>query len=206
MRYVYPTVGLKRYRFPTHVNDLVFDRSEARSSEAFVVVLEPGESPPKHRHDDTEQVFYVLEGRGTLTAGDGDERHAVSPGDVVLVPPGTWHSIRAEGGGLRYLAVDCFVSDRAREEPTWDEHARAMCRRNGWDYEEVVRPGRSPGRQGARLELASRDPHLERHKTRDASDETRATSDGLPAADGAGPKAPGRRNDPRAREPKERER
>jgi quercetin dioxygenase-like cupin family protein len=139
MAYVYPTVGLKRYRFPTHINDLVFDRSEARCSEAFLVVLGPGEAPPRHRHDDTEQVFYVLDGRGTLAVGDRDERFPLAPGHVVLVPPGTWHSVRAEGGPMRYLAIDCFVSDRAREEPTWDAHARALCARNGWDYEAVVK-------------------------------------------------------------------
>lgn len=137
MSYVYPTDGLKRYRFPTHVNDLVFDRSEARCSEAFVVVLKPGEAPPRHRHDDTEQVFYILDGRGTLTVGD-DECHAVAPGNVVRIPPGVWHAIRAEGAAMRYLAIDCFVSGLAREERTWDEHVRAMCTRNGWDYEKVV--------------------------------------------------------------------
>ncbi len=138
MTYIYPTEKLKRYRFPTHVNDLVFDRSEARCSEAFVVVLEPGQSPPRHRHEDTEQVFYILEGRGTLTLGDDDACHAVRAGEVVLIPPETWHSIRAECGPMRYLAVDCFVAGREREEPTWDAHARAMCAHNGWDYDAVV--------------------------------------------------------------------
>lgn len=138
MPYVYATDNLKRYRFPTHVNDLVFDRSEAKCSEAFMVVLEPGESPPRHKHDDTEQVFYILEGRGTLTVGDEEARHDVAGGQVVLIPPGTWHRIRAEGGPMRYLAIDCFVSGRPREEPTWDAHARAMCARNGWDYQAVV--------------------------------------------------------------------
>lgn len=137
MAFVYPTTALKRYRFPTHVNDLVFDRSEARCSEAFIVVLAPGEAPPRHKHDDTEQVFFILEGGGTLTIDD-DRRQAVSPGDVVLIPPGTWHTIRAEGGTMRYLAIDCFLADRARDEPTWDEHVRAMCHRNGWEYAQVV--------------------------------------------------------------------
>jgi len=33
------TVG---YRFPTHSIDLVMDRAEAATSEAFVVILQPG--------------------------------------------------------------------------------------------------------------------------------------------------------------------
>jgi quercetin dioxygenase-like cupin family protein len=138
MPYVYPASGLKRYRFPTHINDLIYDRSAARCSEAFIVVLDPGGAPPLHKHDDTEQVFYILEGEGRLTAGAEKTAQAVRPGDVVVLPPGTWHSIRAEKATLRYLAVDCFVSEKARQEPTWDEHVRVLCRNQGWDYSRVV--------------------------------------------------------------------
>ena len=138
MRYVYGTERLKRYKFPTHINDLVFDRADARCSEAFIVVLEPGGGPPPHKHDDTEQVFYVIEGRGTLRVGREAEAHPVAERDVVVLPPGTWHTIRAEGGPMRYLAIDCFVSTDGRKEPTWDEHARVLCGEQGWDYRGVV--------------------------------------------------------------------
>jgi mannose-6-phosphate isomerase-like protein (cupin superfamily) len=138
-RCVFPTAaGLKRYRFPTHVNDLVYDRAEARHSEVFVVVLDPGEAPPFHVHEDTEQVFYILEGRGTLTIGADRHAEKVQPGQVVLVPPGTPHSIKADAGTpLRYLSVDCFGAGKPLE-PTWDEHVRANCRKFGWDYDRVV--------------------------------------------------------------------
>lgn len=39
-------------------------------------------------------------------------------GDVVRIPPSTWHKIRAEGGKLmRYVGVDCFVGGRPKAEP-----------------------------------------------------------------------------------------
>mgnify|MGYP001068817994 CR=1 FL=1 len=138
MRYVYETTGLKRYRFPTHVNDLVVDRSECAASEVFVVVLQPGEAPPLHKHDDTEQVYYVLNGEGVLSVGENGEKHPVMAGQVVVVPPATPHSIQATGGPLSYLAVDSFVSPEAKEEATWDEHVRAVCKQQGWDYGSVV--------------------------------------------------------------------
>jgi mannose-6-phosphate isomerase-like protein (cupin superfamily) len=138
MKHVRNRRDTKRYRFPTHTNDLIFDRAEARASESFFVVLEEGEAPPRHKHDDTEQVFYIIEGRGTLRIGDNDKACRVKPGDVVLVPSRTWHSIRSSGGPMRYLAVDCFLSEKARLEPTWDEHAQAMCRERGWDYAKVT--------------------------------------------------------------------
>ncbi len=138
MKYVYETAGLRRYRFPTHVNDLVVDRSEAECSEVFMVVLQPGEAPPLHRHDDTEQVYYMLDGEGILTVGEEKEAHPVMAGQVVVIPPATMHSIQAVGGAVRYLAVDSFVSPQAKLEATWDEHVRAVCGQQGWKYEDVA--------------------------------------------------------------------
>lgn len=139
MQYVFSTSRLKRYRFPTHINDLVVDRAAAETSEVFVVVLAPGEAPPLHQHDDTEQVFYILSGWGVLRIGAKQKKFPVRPGDVVRIPPHTLHSIRCQGKkSLRYLAIDCFVGGRPAAEPTWDSHARVMCRNNGWDYSRVV--------------------------------------------------------------------
>jgi quercetin dioxygenase-like cupin family protein len=139
MKYVFKTTNLKRYQFPTHINDIVVDRSEARNSEVFVVVLEPGKAPPLHKHDDTEQIFFIFEGKGTLTIGEEGRKFAVAPGDVVRIPPSTWHSIKADGGAtLKYISVDCFGT-LAREESTWDEHVVNMCKRYGWDYKEVTK-------------------------------------------------------------------
>lgn len=135
---VFPTTNLKRYRFPTHANDLVYDRSDATASEVFMVVLEPGEAPPLHVHDDTEQVFYIVAGNGTLTLGKEKKTFRVKPGDVVLIPPATPHSIKADATEtLRYLSVDCFGA-AARKEPTWDEHVKAVCNERGWSYAQVA--------------------------------------------------------------------
>ena len=140
--YVFNTRDTIRYRFPTHTNDLVMDRSEAEASEAFMVVLEPGEAPPLHRHDDTEQVFYIVSGAGTLFIGpNGGEQFPVKPGDLVRIPRGTLHRIHCQSTEpLTYLSIDCFVGGRPAEEPTWESHVRVMCRQNGWDFDQVRRP------------------------------------------------------------------
>ncbi len=138
-RYIFSTADTIRYRFPTHTNDLVMDRSEAETSEAFIVVLEPGEGLPLHRHPDYEQIFYVLEGTGVLEVGEQPERHPVRPGDLVRIPPHTLHRVVCTGGQpVRYLSIDAFVEDRAsRSEPTWDSHVSAMCREYGWDFDQI---------------------------------------------------------------------
>lgn len=140
MRYVFDTQKTTRYRFPTHVNELVLDRADAETSEVFIVVLEPGEAPPLHVHHDTEQIFYILEGKGLLQIGESAERYAVKPGDVVRIPPHTYHRIFCEGDKpLRYLSVDCFVGGRPKDEPTWDDHVRAVCAAQGWKFDDVKR-------------------------------------------------------------------
>ncbi|MFC1619605.1 cupin domain-containing protein [Candidatus Neomarinimicrobiota bacterium] len=137
VKYVFGTTDVKRYQFPTHRNDLVMDRREAANSEVFVVILEPGQAPPLHKHNDTEQIFYILEGKGDLIIED--KRYPVNPGDVVRIPPSTYHSIQASGDGdLRYLAIDCFITHQLAEEQTWDDHVKVMCQEHGWDYEMVV--------------------------------------------------------------------
>ena len=138
MNYVFSTVQPKRYRFPTHINDLVMDRAEAATSEVFIVEMAPGEAPPRHRHDDMEQIFYVLAGQGRLEVGDPVESFVVSPGDVVRIPVSTWHTVYCLGDEpLRYLAVDCFIAGRPAAEPTWDDHVRVVCEEQGWDFETI---------------------------------------------------------------------
>jgi mannose-6-phosphate isomerase-like protein (cupin superfamily) len=138
MKYVFPASKVKRYRFPTHINDLVVDRAEAKTSEVFIVVLKPGEAPPLHRHEDTEQIFYLLAGEGVLRIGRKSKSFPVQTGDVVRIPPSTLHSIRGTGKKpLRYLAVDCFTGGRPKKEPTWDSHVKVLCQEQGWNYESI---------------------------------------------------------------------
>lgn len=143
MKFIFPTSKTKHYRFPTHTNNLVLDRAYAETSEVFVVVLEPGEAPPFHKHDDTEQIFYILEGRGLLRVAAKKQLMPVRPGDIVRIPRTMFHSIRCDGKRpLVYLAIDCFTGGRPKAEPTWDSHARVMCKQNGWSYTRVVKPQR----------------------------------------------------------------
>lgn len=140
MNYVFSTQGTKRYRFPTHTNHLVMDRSEATNSEVFIVELTAGEAPPLHQHDDMEQVFYVLSGHGRLEVGPDEQAYPVTPGDVVRIPPSTPHAIHCLGDTtLKYLAVDCFLAGRPEAEPTWDAHIKNACRQLGWDYDQIVK-------------------------------------------------------------------
>jgi uncharacterized cupin superfamily protein len=69
------------------------------------VGLPPGSGgAPPHCHALEEEIFYVLDGSGTLALG-GDE-HPLTAGDVVARPPSTGvaHNLVAGDGGMTYLA------------------------------------------------------------------------------------------------------
>lgn len=139
MKYVFKTSEAKRYRYPTHANELVMDRAEAVASEVFITVMEPGEAPPLHKHDDTEQVFFVISGHGRLEVGLHLEAHPVVQGDVVRIPPATLHRIHCTSDEpLKYLAVDCFPGGRPEDEPSWDVHVQTVCKQQGWNYDDVI--------------------------------------------------------------------
>jgi mannose-6-phosphate isomerase-like protein (cupin superfamily) len=138
-QYVFDPREVVRYRFPTHTNDLIMDRRDGAAAEAFFVILEPGEAPPIHVHEDAEQVFFVLEGTGDLGVGpDAAERHPLKAGDFVRTPPGVPHAVRCTGPArLVYLSIDCFTAGPPAAEPTWDAHVKVMCATNGWDFDAV---------------------------------------------------------------------
>lgn len=137
INYVFETTNLKRYSFPTHINDLVVDRAQSSVSEVFMVIVEPGKSVHHHMHTDTEQIFYMIEGTGILSIGSDKVEYPVKPGDVIRIPLSTLHSIRTDSDtAIKYLCVDCFAGTPL--ETTWEQHVKVVCDQKGWDYNEVI--------------------------------------------------------------------
>ena len=60
-----------------------------------MVCYEPGQSTPMHAHPRQNEIFYVVEGRASMSIG-GTE-HAFEAGAMVHVPPGIPHDIRNLG-------------------------------------------------------------------------------------------------------------
>lgn len=115
------------------------DRPEAETSEAFIVILQPGKSPHLHVHHDTDQGYYVLRGAGTLRIdADNLQYYPITPGYLVRIPPHTIHLVRCdEPEPLGYLVIDCFLGGRPKDEPTWESQVPTICAQNGWDLDQV---------------------------------------------------------------------
>jgi quercetin dioxygenase-like cupin family protein len=137
-QFVYKTTDQYRYEFPTHINEIIVDRATSENSEVFMVIVEDGKSLNHHKHEDTEQIFYMIEGTGVLSIGEKKEETAIKPGDVIRIPPTVLHSVRTDPGqNIKYLSIDCF-GKQPPHESSWDEHVRVMCTEHGYDYNEVV--------------------------------------------------------------------
>ncbi len=79
-----------------HRNSCIRNQTLAEAS------LPPGGSSTAHRHLATEEIYYILEGRGLMRVDA--ERAEVGPGDAIAIPPGTSHQIANTGAGvLRFL-------------------------------------------------------------------------------------------------------
>jgi mannose-6-phosphate isomerase-like protein (cupin superfamily) len=63
--------------------------------------LEPGQATRRHYHVRSEEIYLIVEGTGELEI-DGETSHVVA-GDAILIPPGRWHQLTAEEGGVRLL-------------------------------------------------------------------------------------------------------
>ncbi len=86
-------------------NSAVANQSLAEAS------LPSGCATDRHYHRASEEIYFILEGEGTMEI-DGESR-LVGPGDGILIPPGAWHQITA-GQDLRFLC--CCAPPYAHED------------------------------------------------------------------------------------------
>ena len=70
--------------------------------------FEPGQEQKIHRHDDTDKVYIVLEGRGTFRVGD--EEHNLVPDEGVLAAAHQDHGVRNQTDQRLVLLV--FMAPR----------------------------------------------------------------------------------------------
>lgn len=73
----------------------ILDRanSPVKNQSLAEATLPPVTSTERHYHRESEELYFILEGRGEMEI-DGETR-VVGPGDAILIPPGAWHQIAA---------------------------------------------------------------------------------------------------------------
>jgi len=70
-----------------------------------------------HRHDDQDEIFFLLDGELTVQLRDGDVR--LFAGDLLVIPRGTEHCPRADGEARFLLIGPEVTSTAAGGKPAW---------------------------------------------------------------------------------------
>jgi mannose-6-phosphate isomerase-like protein (cupin superfamily) len=77
----------------SEIRELLAHRNSCIRQQSLAEARLPAHSATTpHHHPRTEEIYYILEGRGSMQVGD--ETHPVGPGDAIAIPPGARHQIR----------------------------------------------------------------------------------------------------------------
>ena len=68
-------------------------------------VLPAGASVGRHHHLETEEIYYILQGRGRMTVGT--ESSEVAAGDAIFIPRGQTHTLENTGQTPMTLLLVC---------------------------------------------------------------------------------------------------
>ncbi len=91
--------------------------------------LPKGSGIPLHRHLDKDEVFYVLEGRGSVTLNEA--RHSCEKGGTIFIPRNTWHGFSTPDQEMVLLWV--------MAPPGLDGFFRETCSRPGESTKDFTR-------------------------------------------------------------------
>jgi mannose-6-phosphate isomerase-like protein (cupin superfamily) len=85
--------------------ELASPSNSALRRHSLAEIRPPGTASREHYHTEVEEVYYIMEGQGSLRV-DGETRD-IAPGDVVVIVPGQRHKVWQEGDGDLVMLVTC---------------------------------------------------------------------------------------------------
>jgi mannose-6-phosphate isomerase-like protein (cupin superfamily) len=100
----------------SEIRELLAHRnSTVRNQTLAEARLPPGGSTTPHRHLKTEEIYYILEGQGSMKVDQ--EIQSVGPGDAIAIPPGSLHQIT--NIGVELLKFLCCCAPGYEHEDTF---------------------------------------------------------------------------------------
>ncbi|MEJ7710328.1 MAG: cupin domain-containing protein [Pyrinomonadaceae bacterium] len=79
--------------------------------------LPPGAAVYLHKHQYTEEIYYILSGSGLMTIGD--EQRTVGPGDAIYIPAQSFHSIKNVGLEPMTILLVCGPAYSPEDHLPW---------------------------------------------------------------------------------------
>ena len=86
---------------------ILFDEAQSADKAAYLGVLsaEPGATVPLHRHSESSEYLFVIEGQAEMKIGN--RVIPVHPGDGIQIPPGVEHGVSFSGAS-RFKAIQFY--------------------------------------------------------------------------------------------------
>jgi quercetin dioxygenase-like cupin family protein len=104
---------------------VIVDRSETKLSESAINRWTPGLLGPPHKHEQKEQIFFIIGGEGEVKIGN--EVFPARPGDLLFVPANVVHQTINRGKNtLDYFLFNAFLSEDKEGHASFAEHVNAM--------------------------------------------------------------------------------
>jgi quercetin dioxygenase-like cupin family protein len=104
---------------------VLIDRSETELTEVALNSWWPGLDGPPHKHEQKEQLFFVVSGEGRVKIGD--EVWPAHPGDLFYVPANVVHQTINQGNDpLEYLLFNAFLNADKEGHASFAEHVDKM--------------------------------------------------------------------------------
>ncbi|HRX77420.1 MAG TPA: cupin domain-containing protein [Pirellulaceae bacterium] len=99
----------------SEIRELLAERNSCIRNQSLADARLPvGATTTRHYHPHTEEIYYILEGTGSMRIGD--ELRTVGPGDAIAIPPGAIHQI--ENTGREVLKFLCCCAPGYQHEDT----------------------------------------------------------------------------------------
>jgi len=99
----------------SEIRELMHPDTQGNKSQSLAeAIVKPGQSTLLHRHIKSEELYYIIQGKGEMTLGN--EILDVSRGDSICIPPGTEHNI--ENTGTEDLKILCCCTPAYSHDDT----------------------------------------------------------------------------------------
>lgn len=107
----------------SEIRELLAHRNSAIRQQSLAEArLPPGASTTPHYHPRTEEIYYILAGRGLMRLGE--ETRAVGPGDAIAIPPRAAHQITNTGSDILTFLCCCAPGYEHEDTVLLDSSAR----------------------------------------------------------------------------------
>jgi len=99
-------MGLMEIKFAFKKHQHYGNDNDSKWNCFAVATLPIGATAGYHKHEDTDEIFYIIDGKATITI-DG-ESHEIKKGDIILTRMGSSHGITKVKEKLKFTVTEIF--------------------------------------------------------------------------------------------------